>query len=74
MGRDPLDIHKRTLLALGLITENDALALEEKSKTEVIAAFQFADAAPVPKPEDALRNVYVSGSVAARQLPNTPVV
>ncbi len=74
MGRDPLDIHKRTLLSLGIITENEALGLEEKAKTEVLAAFQYADSLPVPKPEDALRNVYVSGSVAARQLPNTPVV
>jgi TPP-dependent pyruvate/acetoin dehydrogenase alpha subunit len=74
MGRDPLEIHKRTLLSMGIITENDALGLEEKAKTEVLEAFRFADAQPVPKPEDALRNVYVSGSVAARQLPNTPVV
>ncbi len=74
MGRDPLDIHKKTLLVLGLITEKDAQAMEEKAKAEVADAFKFADAAPVPKPEYALRNVYASGAVAARQLPNTPVV
>jgi len=74
MGRDPLEIHKKTLLSLGVMTEKQAQDLEEKVKAEVNEAFAYADAQPVPKPEDALRNVYASGAVAARQLPNTPVV
>lgn len=74
MARDPLEIHKRTLLILGVINEARAQEMEETAKTEVAAAFKFADASPAPKGEDGLRNVYVDGFVAARQLPNTPVV
>jgi TPP-dependent pyruvate/acetoin dehydrogenase alpha subunit len=74
MARDPIDIHKKTLLILGLITEAGAQELEEKAKAEVAAAFKYADESPVPKPEDGLKNVYAAGTVPARQLPNTPVV
>jgi pyruvate dehydrogenase E1 component alpha subunit len=74
MARDPLEIHKRTLIILGLINEAGAQELEEKAKAEVAAAFRFADDSPVPRAEDALKNVYVAGTVAPRQLPDTPVV
>jgi pyruvate dehydrogenase E1 component alpha subunit len=74
MARDPLDIHKKALLTLGITTDAAAQELEEKAKAEVAAAFKFADESPVPKAEDALKHVYVAGTVAPRQLPNTPVV
>jgi pyruvate dehydrogenase E1 component alpha subunit len=42
-------------------------AIEAAAKQEMIEAFAWADKQPFAKPEDGLKNVFVEGSVAARQ-------
>ncbi len=74
MARDPLDIHKNMLLLLGVINEAKAQEMEQQAKAEVAEAFKFAADSPVPKAEDALKNVYATGTVLPTQLASTKIV
>ena len=67
MARDPVDISRNILVAWGTLTRAQADAIEAAAKQEAIDAFAWADAQPYCKPEDGLKNVFVEGSVAARQ-------
>jgi pyruvate dehydrogenase E1 component alpha subunit len=68
MARDPVDICRNTLIAWGVLDEAKANAIEAAVKQEVKEAFAWADKQPFAKPEDGLKNVFVEGTVAARQL------
>ena len=68
MARDPVDICRNTLIAWGVLDEAKANAIEAAVKQEVKEAFEWADKQPLAKPEDGLKNVFVEGTVAARQL------
>jgi pyruvate dehydrogenase E1 component alpha subunit len=67
MQRDPIDIGRRTLIDWGVIDQTRATQIEDEIKAEVKEAFAWADQQPFATPEDGLKNVFVEGSVIARQ-------
>jgi len=67
MARDPVDICRNILVRWGVLDLDKANAIEAAVKQEVKEAFAWADKQPFAKPEDGLKNVFVEGSVAARQ-------
>jgi TPP-dependent pyruvate/acetoin dehydrogenase alpha subunit len=68
MQRDPVDICRNTLINWGVLDKAKSESIEEQVKKEVKEAFEWADKQPLCKPEDGLKNVFVEGSVPARQL------
>jgi 2-oxoisovalerate dehydrogenase E1 component alpha subunit len=56
--RDPVDRFRRELIERGVLTAEEAEALKAELRREVDEATAFAEAAPYPDPEDALRYVY----------------
>lgn len=73
LARDPIEIHRQTLIDLKILTEADANQLEADVKAEVTQGFQFADESPVPNAEDGIKYVYRQGLVSPRQLPECPL-
>jgi len=67
LARDPVDICRKTLINWGVLDGPKADAIEAAVKKEVKEAFEWADKQPLCKPEDGLKNVFVEGSVPARQ-------
>jgi pyruvate dehydrogenase E1 component alpha subunit len=67
MQRDPLVICRDTLISWGVLTRARADSIEAAAKQEAIEAFAWAAQQPNCKPEDGLKNVFVEGSVPARQ-------
>jgi len=67
MQRDPVDICRNTLIDWGIIDQARAEEIEAAIRQEVAEAFAWADEQPFCKPEDGLKNVFVEGSVPARQ-------
>jgi pyruvate dehydrogenase E1 component alpha subunit len=67
MQRDPVDIARKTLIDWEILDEAKAGEIEDAIKTEVKEAFAWADQQPLATPEDGLKNVFVEGSVLARQ-------
>lgn len=67
MQRDPVDICRNTLVDWGVLTRARADEIEAAAKKEAIEAFAWADQQPFAKPEDGLKNVFVEGTVPARQ-------
>jgi pyruvate dehydrogenase E1 component alpha subunit len=67
MQRDPVDIARKILIDWGVTDQAGAAATEEKIKSEVKAAFAWADQQPMCKPEDGLKNVFTEGEVLPRQ-------
>ena len=67
MQRDPVDICRNTLADWGVLTRARADEIEAAAKKEAIEAFAWADQQPFCKPEDGLKNVFVEGTVPARQ-------
>jgi len=68
LQRDPVGICRNTLISWGVIDQAKASAIEAAAKQEVKDAFEWEAKQPLCKPEDGLKNVFVEGSVAARQL------
>jgi len=67
MARDPCNITRDVLISWGVIDRARADAIEAAAKQEAIDAFAWSDQQPFCKPEDGLKNVFVEGSVEARQ-------
>jgi pyruvate dehydrogenase E1 component alpha subunit len=67
MQRDPVDIARKILIDWGVIDQAKAGEIEEAIKAEVKEAFAWANEQPFANPEDGLKNVFVEGSVPARQ-------
>lgn len=67
MQRDPVEIARRILIDWSVLDAAKADAIEASVKQEVADAFAWAAEQPLCKPEDGLRNVFVEGTVAARQ-------
>jgi pyruvate dehydrogenase E1 component alpha subunit len=67
MARDPVDICRNNLISWDVVDQDKAAEIEAGIKEEVKEAFAWADEQPMCPPEDALKNVFVEGSVAARQ-------
>jgi 2-oxoisovalerate dehydrogenase E1 component alpha subunit len=57
-ARDPLVLYPQALEALGLVTPAEVAAWREQAQVEVDEALAYAEAAPLPEPEDALRRVF----------------
>lgn len=68
LQRDPADIARNTLISWGVIDQAKASAIEAAVRQEVKEAFDWEAQQPLCKPEDALKNVFVEGTVAARQI------
>jgi pyruvate dehydrogenase E1 component alpha subunit len=68
MARDPVDICRNVLISWGVLDRAKADAIEAAAKKEAVEAFAWADKQPFCKPEDGLKNVFVEGTVPARQL------
>jgi pyruvate dehydrogenase E1 component alpha subunit len=67
MQRDPVNIARDILVAWKVIDRDKAEAIEAGVRQEVMDAFAWAAEQPLCKPEDGLKNVFVEGSVEARQ-------
>lgn len=67
MQRDPVDICRNTLVNWGVLTRARADEIDAAARKEAIEAFAWADQQPFCKPEDGLKNVFVEGTVPARQ-------
>jgi pyruvate dehydrogenase E1 component alpha subunit len=67
LARDPVDISRKTLINWGVLDQAKAEAIEADVRKEVKDAFEWADKQPLCKPEDGVKNVFVTGSVPARQ-------
>ena len=67
MQRDPVDISRKILVDWGVVDEARAMEIEDEVKAEINAAFEWALRQPLCNPEDALKNVFASGAVPARQ-------
>ncbi|MHC4066643.1 MAG: thiamine pyrophosphate-dependent dehydrogenase E1 component subunit alpha, partial [Planctomycetota bacterium] len=67
LARDPVDIFRKTLVNWGVLDQAKAEAIEADVRKEVKDAFEWADKQPLCKPEDGVKNVFVTGSVPARQ-------
>lgn len=68
LAKDPIDLFRRTLTQFGLLTDEQAMEREQAAKAKAEEAFRLAEAAPVPQAEDALRNVFASGTVEPRHI------
>jgi len=68
MQRDPVDICRNILISWGVLDRARADAIEAAAKKEAVEAFAWAEKQPFCKPEDGLKNVFVEGTVPARQL------
>lgn len=67
MARDPVDIARRILISWKVLDQAKADAIEAAVKKEVVEAFAWSDQQPMCKPEDGLKNVFVTGTVEPRQ-------
>ena len=67
LARDPVDICRKTLISWGVLDKAKAATIEATVKKEAQEAFAWADKQPLCKPEDGLKNVFIEGSVPARQ-------
>ena len=56
--RDPIPTFRKALLDSGKFSEDEILAVESSVQEQLDEAVQFAKAAPMPQPEEALAGVY----------------
>jgi pyruvate dehydrogenase E1 component alpha subunit len=68
LNKDPIVLHRRTLVDNGVLTDEKAAAIETEVRNEAKAALDFTLASPLCTPQDGLKNVYATGTVPARQL------
>jgi len=64
MANDPIPRFRHFLVSEKVITEEKAAEIWEEVKQAVEEAVRFAEAQPVPKPEDGLLNVFAEGAVS----------
>ncbi|MGQ9674826.1 MAG: pyruvate dehydrogenase (acetyl-transferring) E1 component subunit alpha [Chloroflexota bacterium] len=58
-ARDPLKLFGARLRGMGILTDQDVEALEQRAQTEVEAAVAFAEESPLPRDEDLYENTCV---------------
>jgi pyruvate dehydrogenase E1 component alpha subunit len=56
--RDPIAVWSQRLIAEGLVDEAGVKTMDKEVIQEVEDAYQFADQAPEPEPEELYRDVY----------------
>jgi len=66
MAKDPIPRFRKFLVAEKILTEERADQIAAEVKQAVDDAVAFAQAQPVPKPEDGLVNVFAQGAVPLR--------
>ena len=59
-ARDPIEAFEKELVSLGLITDDEAQAIEAEAEKEIEAAVAFANASPSPKTADLTKFVYTT--------------
>jgi pyruvate dehydrogenase E1 component alpha subunit len=59
-ARDPIEALRRSLIGRGIATAEELNAMNEQVQERIDDAWRFAEAAPLPAPEEALTDVYVS--------------
>jgi len=64
MASDPIPRFRRFLVSEKVITEEKAEEILEEVKQAVEEAVRFAEAQPIPKPEQGLLNVFAEGAVS----------
>jgi len=57
--RDPIEVTKAKILALGYATEADLEAIDAQIKAQVDESVRFAEESPFPDPSEAFKDVYV---------------
>lgn len=59
-ARDPIQSLRRTLTERGIASTSELDAIDQQVQEKIDDAWRFAEAAPLPAPEEALTDVYVS--------------
>jgi pyruvate dehydrogenase E1 component alpha subunit len=59
-ARDPILTLRRSMVERGIATQEELDAIDKQVAERIDDAWRFAEAAPLPAPEDALTDVYVS--------------
>ncbi|HYK85399.1 MAG TPA: thiamine pyrophosphate-dependent dehydrogenase E1 component subunit alpha [Ktedonobacteraceae bacterium] len=59
-ARDPIEALRRSMIGRGIATAEELNAINEQVQERIDDAWRFAEAAPLPAPEEALTDVYVS--------------
>lgn len=57
-NHDPIHLWRKRLLAEGVLTEEQAAAIDKEAKQEAAASIKFAEESPAPTIEDISRDVY----------------
>jgi pyruvate dehydrogenase E1 component alpha subunit len=60
MERDPIKALRQTLQDRGVATAQELDAIDQQVQNRIDEAWRTAEAAPLPAPEEALTDVYVS--------------
>ncbi len=68
MAKDPIPTHRRQMIAMGILTAEQADKIEADVKQAVADSIEFARRGTPPAPDAALEHVYATGKVAASQL------
>ncbi|MEM2960706.1 MAG: thiamine pyrophosphate-dependent dehydrogenase E1 component subunit alpha [Candidatus Bathyarchaeia archaeon] len=58
LKKDPIPRFRAKLIEMGVITEKDAVEIEKEILEEIERAVKFAKESPMPKPEEALEDIY----------------
>jgi len=59
-ARDPIQALRRSLVERGIASAEELDAIDKQAQERIDDAWRFAEAAPLPAPEEALTDVYVS--------------
>lgn len=57
-NHDPIHLWRRKLLSEGVLTEEQADAIDKEARQEAMASVKFADESPAPTTADVMTNVY----------------
>ncbi|MGV8978675.1 MAG: pyruvate dehydrogenase (acetyl-transferring) E1 component subunit alpha [Cellulomonas sp.] len=72
---DPVPAFRARLIAMGVVDEAEAAAMDEAADQQVTAAVDFADASPDPTPDELFAYVYATAVPhAPHALPGDPVM
>ncbi|MCZ7571236.1 MAG: thiamine pyrophosphate-dependent dehydrogenase E1 component subunit alpha [Ardenticatenaceae bacterium] len=58
--RDPIKLFRRQLLDQGTLTKPELAAIDRRMQAEIEEAVAFAEASPLPEPEEALEDLFVN--------------
>jgi len=61
-ARDPIDLYARKLVETNVASAGELSAIDRAISEELDRDVEFAEICPMPRPEDALKNVYATGT------------